>query len=114
VRAGPTVAGPTGWLDGRCVLVRRTAWDSVDGYDSRHVGTGTHPEPADLDLGDRLGRAGWLVLGIPGAEVVVHPIEGQGILDVRGPERRGEGLRRYVRDRYRAPARTLMALARRG
>ncbi len=114
VLAQSTVAGPTGWLDGRCVLVRRLAWDSVDGYDSRHVGTGTHPEPADVDLGDRLGRAGWLVVGVPEAEVVVHPIEGQGILDVRGPESRGEGLRRYVRDRYRAPARTLMALARRG
>ncbi len=112
--AQPVVAGPTGWLDGRCVLVRRLAWDSVDGYDSRHAGTGTYPEPADVDLGDRLGRAGWLVVGVPEAEVVVHPSEGQGILDARGPERRGEGLRRYVRDRYRAPARTLMALARRG
>ena len=39
---------------------------------------------------------------------------GQGILDVRGQESRGRGLRRYVHDRYRAPARTLMALARRG
>jgi N-acetylglucosaminyl-diphospho-decaprenol L-rhamnosyltransferase len=112
--AQPAVDGPTGWLDGRCVLIRRLAWDSVGGYDSRYVGTGTHPEPADVDLGDRLVRAGWLVVGVPEAEVVVHPIDGQGILDVRGPESRGEGLRRYVRDRYRAPARTLMALARRG
>ena len=76
--AQSTVAGPTGWLDGRCVLVRRLAWDSVDGYDSRHVGTGTHPEPADVDLGDRLGRAGWLVVGVPEVEVVVHPIEAAG------------------------------------
>ncbi len=114
VRACPPHAGPTGWLDGRCVLVRRLAWDSVDGYDSRHVGTGTHPEPADVDLGDRLGRAGWLVVGVPEAEVLVLPLEGQGILEVRGQESRGEGLRRYVRDRYRAPARTLMALARWG
>jgi N-acetylglucosaminyl-diphospho-decaprenol L-rhamnosyltransferase len=112
--AQPAVGGPTGWLDGRCVLLRRLAWDSVDGYDSRYVGAGTHPDPADVDLGDRLVRAGWLVLGVPEAEVVVHPIERQGILDVRGHERRGQGLRRYVRDRYRAPARTLMALARRG
>jgi N-acetylglucosaminyl-diphospho-decaprenol L-rhamnosyltransferase len=112
--AQPATAGPTGWLDGRCVLVRRLAWDSVDGYDSRHAGTGAHPEPADVDLGDRLGRAGWLVVGVPEAEVVVQPIEGQGILGPCGPESRGEGLRRYVRDRYRAPARTLMTLARRG
>ena len=110
----PLPAGPTGWLDGRCVLLRRLAWDSVDGYDSRHVGTGTHPEPADVDLGDRLARAGWLALGVPEAEVVVNPIGRQGILDVRGPESRGRGLRRYVHDRYRAPTRALMALAQRG
>jgi len=114
VLAQPVVAGPTGWLDGRCVLIRRLAWDSVNGYDSRHIGTGSHPEPADVDLGDRLARAGWLVLGVPQAEVVVHPVERQGILDVRGPESRGRGLRRYVDDRYRAPARALMALAHRG
>jgi N-acetylglucosaminyl-diphospho-decaprenol L-rhamnosyltransferase len=114
VPASPVVAGPIGWLDGRCVLVRRLACDSVDGYDSRHAGTGTRPEPADVDLGDRLGRAGWLVIGVPESEATVHPVERQGILDIRGPESRGEGLRRYVRDRYRAPARTLMALARRG
>ena len=112
VSGSPTTAGPTGWLDGRCVLVRRLAWDSVGGYDSRHLGTGTVPEPADLDLGDRLNRAGWLVVGVPEAEVVVHPTGGQGILVVRGPESRGEGLRRYVRDRYRAPTRTLMTLRR--
>lgn len=114
VLAQPAVGGPTGWLDGRCVLIRRLAWDSVDGYDSRHIGTGTPPEPADVDFGDRLVRAGWLVVGVPDAEVVVHPVERQGILDVRGQESRGQGWRRYVRDRYRAPARTLMALARRG
>ena len=90
--AQPVVGGPTAWLDGRFVLVSRLAWDSVDGYDSRHVGTGTYPEPADVDLGDRIGRAGWLVVGVPEAEVVVHPVERQGILDVRGQESRGEGL----------------------
>lgn len=107
-------AGPVGWLDGRCVVVRRLAWDSVDGYDSRYVGTGTSPEPADVDLGDRLTRAGWRVVGVPDAEAVVHPFGGVGMLDVRGPERRGAGLRRYVRDRHGAPARVLMALAQRG
>ena len=118
VPRGPVTGGPTGWLDGRCVLVRRLAWDSVDGYDSRHLGTGTTPEPADVDLGDRLIRAGWCVVGVPEAEAVVHPIGSRatpdGILDARGPERRGEGLRRYVGDRYGAPTRVLMALAQRG
>lgn len=112
--SGPVRAGDTGWLDGTCLLLRRLAWDSVDGYDPRYPGAQAGPDPADVDLGARLVRAGWRVLGVPAAEVVVHAAGGQGILVPGGPEPRGPGLRRYVRDRYRAPVRVLAALARRG
>ncbi|MFC4947169.1 dTDP-Rha--alpha-D-GlcNAc-pyrophosphate polyprenol alpha-3-L-rhamnosyltransferase [Pseudonocardia sp. GCM10023141] len=105
----PVPAGFVGWLAGTCVLVRRAAWDSVDGYDPRYAGSGTDPEPADVDLGDRLDRAGWLVVGVPSAEVTVHARERQGILETHD-----RGLRRYVRDRHAAPARALMAMVRRG
>jgi N-acetylglucosaminyl-diphospho-decaprenol L-rhamnosyltransferase len=54
-----------GWLSGSCLLLRRTAFDSVDGFDSRYF---MYFE--DVDLGDRLGRAGWLNVYVPGAEVV--------------------------------------------
>jgi N-acetylglucosaminyl-diphospho-decaprenol L-rhamnosyltransferase len=91
----PRTAGPVGWVDGRCVLLRRTAWESVDGYDPRHLG------PADaVDLGDRLARAGWLAVHVPAAEAAVAPGPVPGMLE---PLR--DGLRRYAADRYRVLAR---------
>jgi N-acetylglucosaminyl-diphospho-decaprenol L-rhamnosyltransferase len=54
-----------GWLSGSCLLLRRTAFDSVDGFDPRYF---MYFE--DVDLGDRLGRAGWLNVYVPTAEVV--------------------------------------------
>jgi N-acetylglucosaminyl-diphospho-decaprenol L-rhamnosyltransferase len=107
-RLDPAVvtAGPVGWLSGACLLVRRAAWDSVDGYDPRYAGSGHDPELADVDLGDRLARAGWLAVGVPAAEAAVHPYEGQGILDTYD-----RGLRRFVRDRYPAPSRGLLRQA---
>ncbi len=56
---------PVGWLSGSCLLLRRAAFDSVDGFDSRYF---MYME--DVDLGDRLSKAGWLNVYVPGAEVV--------------------------------------------
>ena len=53
-----------GWLSGSCVLLRRSAFASVGGFDSRYF---MYFE--DVDLGDRLGRAGWLNVYAPSAEV---------------------------------------------
>ncbi|OLT02968.1 hypothetical protein BJF90_28020 [Pseudonocardia sp. CNS-004] len=101
---------PTGWLSTAAALVRRSAWDSVDGFDSRYLGG--PGGIGDVDLGDRLGRAGWLVVSVTGAAADVEPgdtnVEGHGIL-----EPHAAGLHRYVRDRARGPARALAALARR-
>lgn len=108
VPAGPVPAGPVGWVGTACVLLRRAAWDSVDGFDARYPGCGADPEPADLDLCDRLGRAGWLCVGVPTAGVTAPA--GNALSRLESQDR---GLRRYVHDRYGAPARTLMALARR-
>jgi len=55
---------PVGWLSGCCLLVRRTAFDSIDGFDSRYF---MYME--DVDLGDRLGKAGWDNVYAPSAEV---------------------------------------------
>ncbi len=91
----PSTTAPVGWVGGRCVLLRRTAWDSVDGYDPRHLG------PVDaVDLGDRLARAGWLTVHVPGADAAVAPGPVPGMLE---PPR--DGLRRYAADRYRVLAR---------
>ncbi|GAA0597480.1 glycosyltransferase family 2 protein [Kutzneria viridogrisea] len=54
-----------GWLSGSCLVIRREAFDSVDGFDSTYF---MYFE--DVDLGDRMGRAGWLNVYVPSAEVV--------------------------------------------
>lgn len=43
-----------GWLSGACVLVRRTAFDEVGGFDERYF---MYFE--DVQLGDSLGQRGW-------------------------------------------------------
>jgi N-acetylglucosaminyl-diphospho-decaprenol L-rhamnosyltransferase len=114
-------AGPVGWLSAACLLLRRAAWDSVGGFDSRYPGrdgaAGPALEMADVDLGDRLGRSGWLLLPVPAAEVTFSAVPGAGGGLVGGADRqgilesRGDGLRRYVRHRRRGPVRALVALA---
>jgi N-acetylglucosaminyl-diphospho-decaprenol L-rhamnosyltransferase len=52
------------WLSGSCLLLRRAAFESVGGFDSRYF---MYFE--DVDLGERLGRAGWLNVYVPSAEV---------------------------------------------
>ncbi|GAB2911966.1 glycosyltransferase family 2 protein [Rhodococcus aerolatus] len=53
-----------GWLSGSCLLLRRAAFASVGGFDSRYF---MYFE--DVDLGDRLVRAGWRCVYVPAAEV---------------------------------------------
>ncbi|HLY33177.1 MAG TPA: glycosyltransferase family 2 protein [Jatrophihabitantaceae bacterium] len=55
-----------GWLSGSCLLLRRDAFDAVGGFDP-----GYFMYFEDLDLGDRLGRAGWQNVYVPAA-VVLH------------------------------------------
>jgi N-acetylglucosaminyl-diphospho-decaprenol L-rhamnosyltransferase len=93
----PRSAAPVGWVSGRCLLLRRAAWESVDGLDPRHLG------PVDaVDLGDRLARAGWLAVHVPGAEADVVPGPVPGMLE---DER--DGLRRYAADRRPGLARII-------
>ncbi|MGW5922882.1 glycosyltransferase family 2 protein [Nocardia fluminea] len=53
-----------GWLSGSCLLVRRAAFDTIDGFDSRYF---MYME--DVDFGDRMGKAGWHNVFVPDAEV---------------------------------------------
>ncbi|HEX2903894.1 MAG TPA: glycosyltransferase family 2 protein [Jatrophihabitans sp.] len=54
-----------GWLSGSCLLLRRAAFESVGGFDP-----GYFMYFEDVDLGQRLGRAGWLNVYVPSAEIV--------------------------------------------
>jgi N-acetylglucosaminyl-diphospho-decaprenol L-rhamnosyltransferase len=64
--AGEPVERPAGWLSGSCLLLRRKAFAAVDGFDP-----GYFMYFEDVDLGDRLGRAGWSSWYCPSA-VAVH------------------------------------------
>jgi N-acetylglucosaminyl-diphospho-decaprenol L-rhamnosyltransferase len=56
---------PVGWLSGSCLLLRRSAFDEVSGFDERYF---MYME--DVDLGDRLGKAGWQNIYVPSAEIL--------------------------------------------
>ncbi|NLG45883.1 glycosyltransferase family 2 protein [Gordonia sp. (in: high G+C Gram-positive bacteria)] len=56
---------PVGWLSGSCLLLRRAAFDNIGGFDSRYF-----MFMEDVDLGDRLGRSGWLNVFVPSATVM--------------------------------------------
>jgi N-acetylglucosaminyl-diphospho-decaprenol L-rhamnosyltransferase len=53
------------WLSGSCMVVRRDAFDGVGGFDPAYF---MYFE--DVDLGERLGKAGWQNVYVPSAAVV--------------------------------------------
>jgi N-acetylglucosaminyl-diphospho-decaprenol L-rhamnosyltransferase len=53
------------WAVGAFLLVRRVAWEQVGGFDPRQW---MYAE--DLDLGWRLGRAGWRIRYVPRARII--------------------------------------------
>ncbi|TFB74345.1 glycosyltransferase family 2 protein [Cryobacterium glaciale] len=62
----PNLQRDAGWLSGACLLVRRSAYDSVGGFDSSYF---MYFE--DVDLGARLAQAGWRNVYVP-SSVVTH------------------------------------------
>lgn len=60
------VEGVAGWLSGSCLLLRRTAFEQIHGFDASYF---MYFE--DVDLCDRLGQAGWQSVYVPRA-VVEH------------------------------------------
>ena len=91
--ADPGEEGPVGWSSAPALLLRRAALASVDGFDPRYRGRFD-----DLDLADRLTRAGWLTVHVPSAVVSCRPVERP---DPGAP-------RRYLADRVPRPLRGLL------
>jgi N-acetylglucosaminyl-diphospho-decaprenol L-rhamnosyltransferase len=58
--------GPAGWLSGSCLLLRRKAFEAVDGFDPSYF---MYFE--DVDLAARLADAGWASVYVP-TSVVCH------------------------------------------
>jgi N-acetylglucosaminyl-diphospho-decaprenol L-rhamnosyltransferase len=63
---GSPVEGPTGWLSGSCMLLRRDAFEAVGGFDPSYF---MYCE--DMDLCRRLDEAGWSSVYVPSA-VITH------------------------------------------
>lgn len=61
-----TTERSAGWLSGSCVLVRWDAFEAIGGFDERYF---MYLE--DIDLGDRLARAGYVNVFCPSA-VITH------------------------------------------
>ena len=89
----PGGEGPVGWSSAPLLLLRRAALDSVDGFDPRYPGRFD-----DLDLADRLARAGWLTVHVPSAAVAYRP----------APRPDPAAPRRYLADRAPRPVRGLL------
>ncbi|MGQ0837317.1 glycosyltransferase family 2 protein [Actinokineospora sp.] len=87
-----------GWLSGSCLLIRREAFDSVDGFDSRYF---MYFE--DTDLGARLSRAGWQNVYVPSAEIM-HI---QGVSTAKSSAKmlaaHHDSAYRYIADRHQGP-----------
>ncbi|MFC7341472.1 glycosyltransferase family 2 protein [Saccharopolyspora griseoalba] len=87
-----------GWLSGSCLLLRREAWDSINGFDPRYF---MYFE--DVDLGDRLGRAGWLNVYVPDAKVMHIGGHSTAQASERMLVEHHRSAYRYLADRYRGP-----------
>jgi N-acetylglucosaminyl-diphospho-decaprenol L-rhamnosyltransferase len=64
--AGSPAEGTAGWLSGSCMLLRRTAFEAVSGFDPSYF---MYCE--DMDLCRRLADAGWSSVYVPSA-VITH------------------------------------------
>jgi len=96
--ADPTRAHAVDWLSGACLLLRREAFDDVGGFDASYF-----MFFEDVDLGERVGRAGWLNVQVYDS-VVIHE---QGASWKARPEKmiraHHASARRYLSGVYDAP-----------
>jgi N-acetylglucosaminyl-diphospho-decaprenol L-rhamnosyltransferase len=95
---------PVGWLSGSCLLVRRAAFEQIGGFDERYF---MYME--DVDLGDRLAKAGWLNVYVPSAEVLHHKGHATARASARNLAAHHKSTYTYLADRHggawRAPLR---------
>jgi N-acetylglucosaminyl-diphospho-decaprenol L-rhamnosyltransferase len=89
---------PVGWLSGSCLLLRRSAFSQIGGFDERYF---MYME--DVDLGDRLGKAGWLNVYVPSAEVLHHKGHATARASARNLAAHHKSTYIYLADRHSGP-----------
>lgn len=101
---------PVGWLSGSCLLVRRAAFEAIGGFDERYF---MYME--DVDLGDRLGGAGWQNVYVPAGEILHDKGHSTGKDPARNLAAHHTSTYTYLSDRHtgwqRAPLRAAMKIA---
>jgi N-acetylglucosaminyl-diphospho-decaprenol L-rhamnosyltransferase len=75
--------------------MRRAAFDAIEGFDSRYF---MYME--DVDLGDRLGKAGWLNVYVPSAEVTHDKGHAAGKRPEAMLRAHHDGVYRFLSDRH--------------
>ncbi|MDO9396330.1 MAG: glycosyltransferase family 2 protein [Herbiconiux sp.] len=96
--SGRSGEADVGWLSGSCLLVRRSAFDAIGGFDE-----GYFMYFEDVDLGYRLGKAGWRNHYAPGAEAEHsggHSTVGE---SARMIEAHHRSAYRFLSQKYRGP-----------
>lgn len=88
-----------GWLSGSCLLVRRSAFDAVGGFDE-----GYFMYFEDVDLGYRLDKAGWDRVYVPEASVVHIGALSTARESVRMVRVHHDSAYRYLERKYSGPA----------
>ena len=95
-----------GWLSGSCLLIKWDAFDQIGGFDERYF---MYME--DVDLGDRLSRAGFENIFCPQAQIV----HAKGHVAGKNPEHmlpaHHESAYRFQADRLSAPWQAPIRLA---
>lgn len=86
---------PVGWLSGSCLLLRRSAFEEISGFDERYF---MYME--DVDLGDRLMHAGWQNVYVPAAEVLHDKGHSTGRDPARNLAAHHESTYTFLADRY--------------
>ena len=84
-----------GWLSGSCLLLRTAAFAEVTGFDERYF---MYME--DVDLGDRLGQAGWQNVYVPSAEVLHDKGHSTGRDPARNLAAHHDSTYTFLADRY--------------
>ncbi len=103
---GEPSEGRTGWLSGSCLLLRREAFEAIGGFDESYF-----MFFEDVDLCERLGRAGWDVVYAPTAlvrHVGGHSWRDQPAIMIKAHH---ASAIRYLNRRYAAPWQLPLRLA---